>query len=198
MQQEINLFSLLPKEKKSFLTLKLITITYSAFVLILFLNFCSGWWEKHQQRIMADQLNVELNQVQKKLAVMHEQYPMLDSKDMENSLRKLQQELEEKNNIFNLLAKDRRFSNYLLGFAKAATPDLWLVDIEVNLNDKKTLLKGYATKANAIQQFINNITHQSEFSGLNFQVQEVAKVVLNKETLLSFIISTNVNSNNEA
>src|SRR5688572_17093895 len=103
MQQEINLYLWLPQQKKSFLTLKFITVSYSLFILLLALNFCMGLWEKHKEVVMAAALTQELNAVQKRMAEIHTQYPMLDPKDMENSLKKLQQELEDKNNIFNLL-----------------------------------------------------------------------------------------------
>lgn len=198
MLQEINLYLLLPQQKKSYLTLRLMAVSYSIFIFLLAVNFCFELWGKHQTVIAANALNVEANNIQTKLAEIHSQYPMLDPKDMDNSLKMLQQELEEKNNVFNLLSLNRNFSTYLVGIAKAAVSDLWLTDIQVEMKDKDLLLKGYASQSSAIQLFINNLAHQKEFSGLNFQLQDVHKVEVKKEALLNFIISTKVKAENEA
>ncbi len=198
MQQEINLCLLLPQQKKPFLTLQRLTLSYGIFVLLLALHFCFEWWGKHRLRLQVEATTQELNQVEGRLAQIHEQYPMLDLKDMEASLRKLQDELEEKNRIFDLVSGKRIFSSYLLGIAKAAVPDLWLVDIQAEMDEKDLTLKGYAMNSSALQRFINQLTLQTEFSGLNFQLQEVKKEELEKEVVLHFIISTKVSSETQS
>jgi hypothetical protein len=198
MLQEINLYLLLPQEKKSFLTLRLMTLSYSLFIFFLAVNFCFGLWRNHQMVLLINGLNQQVSRIEARLMEIHNQYPMLDPKDMETSLKQLQQELEGKNNIFNLLSRNRNFSTYLVGIAKAAVDNLWLVDIQIEMNDKDLILKGRATQAAAIQNFINKLALQTEFAGLNFQLQDVHKVENPKETGLDFTISTKMKAENEA
>jgi len=190
MLQHINLYLLFPEQKKSFLTLRLMAFSYGAFVLLLALHFCVEWWGKHRETQQVQALTLEVNQVGQRLAQIHQQYPMLDLKDMETSLRHLQEELDEKNRIFNLVFGNQNFSNDLLGVAKAAVSDVWLVDIQATTDDKGLIFKGYALQASAVQEFLNRLALQKEFAGLNFQLQEMKQEELHKEPVLHFIIST--------
>ncbi len=194
MQQEINLYLLLPAEKKMFLSLRRMMIIYGLLLGLVILHFFGELWSTHKEVAHIHQLQQELTQVKNNLAKIQEQYPILDTKDMENSLKKLQAEIEEKNQLLDLLAKNRNFSTYLLGVAKAAVPDLWLVDIEAALENKVLILKGYALQSQAIQQFMKQLASQKELADFHFQLQEVNKTELQKETLLNFIISTKVGS----
>jgi|GEM_PF-4218522 len=198
MQQEINLYPLLPQRQKSFLTLRLLIMAYSSLLVLLFIQCCFEYWGMRQQKVIITNLVQERNQIQQRKEAIHAEYPMLDPKDMENSLKKLQQGLTEKNTVFNLLTQDKKFSNYLMGVAKAAVNDLWLNGLRVDIGDRNLVLKGVATKAEAIQMFINKLGLQTEFAELNFQLQDVHKVEIKKEVLLNFIISTKVKAENEA
>src|SRR5689334_4742412 len=137
MLQEINLYLLFPEQKKSFLTLRLMAFAYGIFVVFLALHFCIELWGKHRETLQVEALTQDTNQVGQKLTQIHQQYPMLDLKDMEASLHRLQEELDEKNRIFNLVSSSQNFSKDLAGVAKAAGPDLWLVDIQASVDDKR-------------------------------------------------------------
>lgn len=193
MQQKINLYTLLPRIKKSFLNLKVMAVSYGIFLLVLVLNFCFESWTQHKQVVVGRQLQMQLNNVQSRLAEIKVHYPMLDPNDMENSVKKLQQEFNEKNSVFGMLVQNKNFSTYLVGIAKAAADGVWLVDIQAAMNEQNIALHGYASSASAIQDFLSNLQQQKEFSGIFFQLQEVVNTDLNKEKLLSFTISTKVN-----
>ncbi len=194
MQQEINLYLLLPAQKKSVLTFQRMVLAYGIFFVLLVLHFIGDLWEEHKERIQVDNTTLALSQVERSLDQIHAQYPMLDLKDMESSLKILQGELEQKNSVFNLLSQNQNFSTYLLGVARAAVPNLWLLDIQVEMGPRDLTLKGYALDSNAIQQFMNQLTLQKEFSGLNFQLREVNKAQLHQDVLYAFTISSKVNS----
>jgi len=193
MQQEINLYVLLPHEKKSFLSIKMLTLSYSIFMIILMLNFCFSLWVKHKQMVRADEITKELQGLEQRLAEVNTQYPMIDWSDAENSIVKLKHEIKEENKVLRLLSKDRSFSNYLTGIAKAAVPDMWLVNIQMNLKEEHIVLNGYASQSAAVQNFINNLVIQKEFSDMHFQLQQLSKAELNTETVFNFIISTEEN-----
>lgn len=196
MQQEINLYLLLPAQKRNFLTLKNMAIFYGIFLAFLVLQFMVEFWERHKELVQFNNTNLELKQVEQSLGKIHAQYPMLDVQDLGASLKKLQQELQQKNSVFNLLSPNRIFSIYLLGIAKAAVPDLWLRDIQVEMGSRDLTVKGYALDSNAIQQFMDHLALQQEFAGLHFQLKEVVKTELQKENLFDFTISTQVSSEN--
>lgn len=194
MLQEINLYPLLPHKQKAFLTLKRMAVSYSIFLGLLICSFAFQLWGKHNQVLAKDELNRQLAKVHQRTAEIKNQYPMLDPNDMENSVKKLQQELEEKSNIIDLLSHKQNFSSYLLGVAKAAVQGMWLVNIQIAFSDDKVSLDGYASQSSAVQDFMNSLAVQQEFSGIHFQLQEVAKVEKTTDPLLKFIISTKANA----
>ncbi len=197
MQQEINFCLLLPEQKKAFLTMRRLLTASVFFIFLLIFQLCLDYWGRHKDALQLNALNQDLTQVERSLALIHERYPMLDPLDLESSLKKLQSEVEEENTLFDLLAAKRNFSSCLLGIAKAAVPDLWLLDIKMEMKRKYLMLSGYAMQAKAIETFMSNLQAQTEFSGLHFILQEMLKTELEKEPVLHFIITTQVNSENK-
>ena len=194
MLQEINLYPLLPQQQKSFLTLKLMAVSYSIFLLFLALSFCFELWGHHEEQVKQVELKQQLTRIHERLAQIKNQYPMLDPNDMESSVKKLQEELAAKHNIVNLLSHNQTFSAYLLGIAKAAASGMWLVDIQLSFNEGRVSLDGYAVYSSAVEAFMNQLSLQKEFTGLNFQLQEVTSVEDKdskepKESLLKFTIA---------
>ena len=192
MRQDINLYLLLPQSKKPFLTFKKIKIAYISLLFLLIMNFCSGWWHKHQQNLQIRNLTAQQEKLQANMIKLTKRYPRLDLGDIEKSVKQLQLEVGKKNNVFNMLENTTHFSNFLTGLAKSAVTGVWLVNITADSDDQKIELKGYALKTEVIQAFINNLQKQSEFSPMLFQLQEVTKAEVNKEVLLNFTISTKV------
>lgn len=197
MQQEINLCLLLPEQKKSFLKVKFFASVYAIFLGLLIVQVFFEYWGKHREMVALESLNQELTQVDRKLALMHERYPMLDAKDLESSLKKLQAELREENRLFSLLAANRNFSNYLLGLAKTAVPELWLVNIQMSMLKQNLTLEGYAMQTKAIEAFMNHLKAQKEFAGQHFELREMRQAELEHEAVLHFIISTREDNENQ-
>ena len=78
MQQQINLYRLLPREDKLRFTKKTLVICYSVFFFLLLTNFFYLEWSNYRLANNLTQKNSELSNRQQQLISLTQQYPLLD------------------------------------------------------------------------------------------------------------------------
>jgi hypothetical protein len=192
MLQQINLFQVLPQPKKSLLTLRRLSLWYGIFTAMLALNFIFELWDEHKLAKTNVALNAQMDQIQQHLTSIKAQYPMIDTTDIQASVKKLETEFNEKNQVVALLSKTANFSTYLTGLAKSTVSDLWLTKIHITVSEHDIILVGLALNTPAVQNFMNALAHQKEFKSFNFQLQALAEVKHHTPTLWTFTISNKV------
>ena len=174
MLQQINLYRLLPKDRFS-LSLEKMAIFYGLFLVIMLLNSSVNFYEKYQKSTELNEINSKLAIEKESLKLLVAQYPILNPNDLETSLKKLQGDLDVKSKMVSVVSQDAGFSEILTAIANAAQPGAWLTEMTFTYREGHMNLKGLATNALAIQEFLENIKKQPGLAHIPFELQSFGK-----------------------
>lgn len=181
MRQEINLYPYLPKKSTALITPNRLLIIYLIFTSILFLDSSYTVWKIYQRSHVLRGLTATLAHEQDKLVSIVKQYPLIDPKDMENSMHLLQQELTSKTKIVSMLARDVNFADWLKAFAQINVPYVWLTQIVITEGGDHIVLRGQVMQSDVINRYVSELSRQSIFSHLALTIEEVTKAADTKE-----------------
>jgi hypothetical protein len=190
MLQQINLYNVLPRPAKPWVTKKMLFIFYSLFLIILFLKWGNLLWEKHQLVKEYEKENVLLADAQKQFKHLIAQYPTVDTTNIKNIGESLHAELINELKILSMLAKSSVFAAYMQGLAQTSTDGIWLTEISFSANEPRVALKGNAVRPQLVQAFLEQLIQQPVFANIPFKITELTQITLDKNTVFTFDIST--------
>lgn len=197
MQQDINLYSLLPKKQKSYFTWGRLGLIYVFFILLMFLQFFHALSEKNRLVQESQQAAFSLKNIKQQLQKLIVQYPSIDTKNIQTIADSMHAELKNELKIIQLLMQSSKFSAYMRGLAAASVPDAWLTAITFAAKEPHITLQGNALQAVAAQNYLDQLTQQPVFISLSFKLNDLAQNTLNKSAVFTFNISTKAQSQNE-
>jgi hypothetical protein len=174
--QQINLYALLPKKVRSPLSAKIVGSSYAAFAILLILIYFTTAWKKHELLRQYNQLNSQVLTLQQQLNALTQQYPVSDALNLKNEVQKLQQQVENKSKIINLLTLHADFSTYLLGLANISVPDLWMTEITFDHTEQKIDLKGFCVHSEQVEELLSQLAQQAAFPAMQFQLQNISEI----------------------
>jgi Tfp pilus assembly protein PilN len=170
--QQINLYQYLQKPDRSPLSAKTVLLSYGLFLLLLLICYFYGLIQAHHQAVAFNQATSDLNQSRQHLVTLVEKYPQFN----------LDSQILNANQACQV-----RFSRYLTGLASVAVPGVWLTEITIS-ESMQLMLKGHALKAEAVQQYMNQLNSHHHFLGKDFALQELTEAEETK--LLDFSVVT--------
>lgn len=182
MMQQVNFYSLLPKPAKYQLTPTLAIQAVAGFAILLVVfylfNLLIYFWQTHtltqlqkQQKQMQQQLievtkDYELNSKTKPILWQNQQLSA-EIKVKQATLEKLQQMAP---------MGPTGYTSYLLAFANAIVPGVWLTDIYIDHKNQIIELSGKANANAAIMQFIQNLDKETILNGRTFSAFHLENV----------------------
>lgn len=196
MQQQINLYLLLPKKSQFQINLRSIIFIYVACLgLLLALGSYESWYNRHLTK-QIDALSQEIAQTQQRLAVISAQYSTLDAKEIQKTIDKLKLEIHSKENAINILLPLAGAPAYMTALAQAAIPNVWLAEFNFNMVEGGANLKGNALKATQPKEFMEQLQQQSVFSKMRFELRELSEAQADKDqkAIVNFYITTKAKS----
>lgn len=170
MQQQINLYNLLPKKTVSKLTRKNVLLSYGAFLLLLFIFHFILIWQKHTLVNHLATLKNEVTLHQQQLTLLMQEYPVSETDSLKKMILQLQEEYASKAGLIDLLSPYANFSAYLTGLGNAIVTGVWLTEIHFDRGETKIFLKGYTLDPALLEQFHHQLTMQPIFSNLSFEL----------------------------
>jgi hypothetical protein len=194
MLQQINLYNLLPHQTKSWFTWKKLYAIYGLFILLLIFKWGNALWERHQLTKDLDHEVTLFADTQQRFKKLMTRYPTIDTKNLQTLGESLRTELMNELTIVKLLSQSSKFSAYLLGLALATTDGAWLTDISFSANEPHIILKGNALQPEIVQQFLDQLIRQPVFIESPFRISDLTQVILGKDILFSFNITTKTKS----
>lgn len=195
MKQQINLYQHLPIQSKYRLSLKMILIAYGVFLSLLFGDYSFSVWHKHKQILELADLNAQLNQERIRFADINAQYPLVNSKDLDNSIKKLNEQLIFRIKLYAMLSRNMGFSGYLIKMGNAILPRVWLTEIFISEIDQNINIKGNALHATEIQNFLENVENEKVFAGLTLSLQELSQFKANNQESMDYYAFFAINNN---
>lgn len=189
MQQQVNLYSFLPVERKWHFTKEMLGICYAILFLLLIINYLFDLKHHHVLVRQAEQSAQAVANLQRHMAILVKKYPTINLADLTGSLKKLQDELNNQQQMQDALNINAKFSSYLLALSQAALPTIWLSEINFSKSEQTIRLRGHALQASALQTFINRLAHQSVFAQQEFKIEDLTEVVVDKNTIVDFVIT---------
>jgi hypothetical protein len=197
MQQDINLYKLLPKKQKSLFTWGRLGLVYVFFIFLILLQFFYVYSEKNRLEKEHQQAELSLEKTKQEIHTLLAQYPSIDTKNIQTIADSMRAELKNELKIIQLLNQSSKFSVYLQGLAAASVPNVWLTNITFAAKEPHIILQGNALQALLAQQYLDQLTHQSVFTTLPFKINDLTQATLNKSAIFTFNISTKTYSPNE-
>lgn len=188
MQQQINLYQLIPGRQKLDFNSKQFIIGCSIFILILLLNTLFAIWQKHKSQTMLTELTTKSSEAKQELLKLMVKYPALNPQDLDASMNKLQEEIDAKTKMMLLLSQGIGFSKNLTALAAASVPGLWLSEILISEGGTNISLQGQARESAAIQLFLTALAQQPAFINNSLKLQSMTKT--NESPYLNFLIAT--------
>jgi len=175
MLQQINFYNLLPKKSGFQLSRQWVLSIYSVFVLLLI--FIYGVELRQKQHLLPQYtlLHNQMSVLQQQLLSLTQQYPVSDAIILKNTVHELQQKLLSKSKMLNLLTSKINFSAYLLGFAAVNVQGIWLTEIVFNNAEQKIDLKGFALQSELIEKLLDQLSKETAFSTVKFEVQNITE-----------------------
>lgn len=192
MPQQINLYQFLPKMAKPKLNLQIMLFICGIFFLFLMIPFFMHLWEKHNKLKYLNQLSLKTQTEQVRLAEFVKKYSIANPKDLETSVKYLQQELQANKKILNALLVENKFSAYLKAFSESITPDVWLTQMIFVEGGEQISVRGNALLAASVQQFLNRLQSNIVFTNKPLEIKELQKMASQDKTkqYFNFNIST--------
>lgn len=197
MQQDINLYKLLPKKQKTLFTWGRLGLFYIFFIFCIFLQFVYALLENHHLSKEFQEADISLNNTKQHFQQLIAQYPSIDTKNIQTVADSLRAELNNELKIVQLLNQSSKFSTYMQGLAEAAVPNVWLTTITFAAKEPHIILQGNALEALSAQQYLDQLMHQSVFNTLPFKINDLTQATINKSAIFTFNMSTKTQSKNE-
>ncbi|MBV8802167.1 MAG: PilN domain-containing protein [Gammaproteobacteria bacterium] len=197
MQQDINLYKLLPKKQKPLFTWGRLGFIYIFFVFLIFLQFIFAILEKNHLVKEHQQAESKLENTKQQFHKLIAQYPSINTKNIQTIANSMREELKNELKIIQLLMQSSTFSAYFQGLAAAAVPNVWLTTISFAAKEPHIVLQGNALEALSAQQYLDQLARQSIFINLPFKINDLTQTTLNKSPVFTFNISTKTQTQNE-
>jgi hypothetical protein len=194
MQQNINLYQLLPKKVKSRFTWNTLGFVYGAFIFLLMIQFVHALLEEHRLTKEYGKAIISLDYTKQRFQKLIAQYPSIDTKNIQTIADSMRAELNNELKIIQLLTGSSKFSFYLQGLSEATVPNVWLTDILFATKEPYIVLQGNALQALFAQQYLDQLMQQSIFNALPFRINELKESILNKSAIFTFNMSTKMKS----
>ena len=176
MTQQVNFYRLLPEENKLKFSNERLLITYGIFIVLLCINSAHSFWSNHKKSNKLAVLQQQLDEKTKILTNLTKEYPLLDPKDLQNSMQQLQKGLAEKGKVFSSLTREFSIPQLFSSLASTNVPALWLTEITVLKDGELISIKGQTSQTSMIQQFLDQIEKESIFKDKRLKVVEESSV----------------------
>lgn len=194
MQQEINLYKLLPRKTQSAFTWGMLYAVYGIFIIVLVLKWFDALWQKHKLIKEYQQEVVLLTEAQQKFQKLIKHYPTIDTKNIQTLGDSLRAELANELKIVTLLSQSSKFVHYMQALAEASTQNVWLTDILFSAALPNVVLKGYALQPQSAQQLLDQLGRQPVFTQLPLKISDLNQAVVDQNTIFTFNITTKLKS----
>lgn len=194
MQQQINLYQPIDSVKEEPFTATMM-LTILALTLVLMLAFYGVLYSKKagleaEIKTLKQQNEQTLIVVQKLEATVNK---LTDAKKEQQQLDYLKKIYASKQNALNELSTMAKgnsvgVSGYFSALARKDIEPIWFSDIDVYSGGQQVLLKGRATDARAIPQFVALLKQEPVFNGVSFRVFNAQRN--DTDTTLDFVLKT--------
>lgn len=194
--QQVNLYTEAFRPQVIVLSLPHMLLGSLAFVLVLVLM--TFWMHSSQA-----QLRAEADSTQQKLTALQttlrEQTILLSGMKIDESMvrhnERLRAQLEGQSTLLSMLAsitisESERFSDYMIGLARHTENDVWLTHFRIDQGGEALLLEGHTSHAKAVPEYLERLSQENVFSGMNFSQFEVSKPQA-QDRFLTFTLKTN-------
>lgn len=169
MNQSVNLLNALPKKVVIKLPAKLIFKCWVGFLVLLLLAYGLGYWQKSRVSNKLAQAKKAERVLSKQLIQLAQKLPNASSlKSKEDVALHLAKEIESKAQLVAILKRKANinllgFSAYLEALGKAIPSTVWLTNISFSRGGEAILLKGKATNANGVFNFMSQLDEDSVY-----------------------------------
>lgn len=197
MNQQINLYQpMFRKQKVLFSAMTMLQV--GVFFLLVFSSiymYQSNKLKPYKKQLIV--VNKELIELGSQVAILGGSKTQSKSKLLENEIRKLTQELAQRERVFNVLSSKTfgnasGFSSYLEAFAKGHVQGTWLTAVKINQGGTLLGLEGKTLASELIPRYIQKLAEEESLHGSSFNVMEIAKVETDEgSSEINFSISTN-------
>ncbi|MEX2517388.1 MAG: PilN domain-containing protein [Gammaproteobacteria bacterium] len=181
MNQQINLYQpMFRKQEKVFSAVTMLQIT-GFIVLVLAAIYGYSLYSLQPFKSELAKIDSEHNKLEQQLSRLEAQAPAnVKSQLLEDEVRQLTQELEQKQRVQEMLTSGRYgnrdgFSGLLEGLARQHVSGLWLTQVRVTSGGTQLMMSGKANSAELIPIYIQKLAAETAFAKLSFNVLQISR-----------------------
>ncbi len=175
-QQEINLYNIIvePEAPPTALSWKRMWLCQIAcvifFILLSLANYFSAYRLNHHKL----QLAAQAETLQQQFYKIKNTYPSIFfSRDVEESIHKLGQEMIAREKILQKIANHGLFSNSLVALSTIIPTNVWLTMISIDKSGDEITLKGNSNDSTSLQSFLSALNNAPIFSNYALSVNNI-------------------------
>lgn len=196
MKQSVNLVLALPVKEKLKLPASMMAKIWLAFVVILLIVYGWGHWQLSGVEAKAASYDKKQQSASQELIALSKKYSDDALKAQQDQALVLAKQIERKNELVAILdlkeaVNVRGFSSYLVGFAKLATPKIWLTSFEFSNGGDRILVSGNAVKADDVFQYMGQLDESKAFEGHQLKLYRMSSAKKEQSGPLFFELGTN-------
>lgn len=191
MTQRINLYNKIEIKRKFPLTLQGIAIIYLAFSFLLVIDFINYMWTSTSLKNQQEQLLSDNNAAKSKLANIKQEFPTLDTSNLDKSLVDLRENIEKQSNAIHALSYEGTFSKYMIDLSRIHPPGIWLTEISLSYLNKIVSLQGESLRPGLTDNYVNTLNKYAiVFPNAKYQLRDLKEKIDGKNKYYEFFILT--------
>jgi len=202
MNQQINLYQpMFRRQEKVFSALTMLQ-TISLFLVVLGIIYFYGQYQLKPLQEQVRKLSRDTASLQAQVSKYRKQAPPANrSKLLGNEIARLQQELDQRRRIRDILAhreigNSTGFSGYMEALARQHVQGTWLTGVEIDNGGKSLSLHGKTLASELVPRYIQRLGSEQILAGISFNAMDLERPPEQKAQLiagnvpLNFKIST--------
>jgi len=187
MNQQINLYQpMFRRQEKVFSALTMLQ-TISLFLVVLGIIYFYGQYQLKPLQEQARKLNRDTASLQAHVNKYRKQVPPANrSKLLENEIARLQQELDQRRRIRDILVHQEignstGFSEYMEALARQHVQGTWLTGVDIDNGGKSLSLHGKTLASELVPRYIQRLGSEQILAGISFNAMDLQRPPEQKE-----------------
>lgn len=179
--QQINLYQpIFRKQKKVFSSVAMLQVV-GVVLLLLVAIYAYSWWQLQPFEQEIARATSEREKLTQQIATMQTKVAAnKKSQLLEDELKRVSRELANKRKVINAISSGQfgnrsGFSTIWEGLARQHVSGLWLTHIRIKNGGRNLLLSGKTLSAELVPIYIQKLSTEAAFSGMSFNVLEMAR-----------------------
>jgi Tfp pilus assembly protein PilN len=133
-----------------------------------------SYWQVRQLRAEVLRTDQQFAGLQKRLEEITRQFgERVQSKDLQNRVQRLQEQLAEKQRLQQLLQtaqfNTQGFADYFAAFARQHLPGVWITGLEITGAAEQLILTGRSTDPELVPRYLQRLSAESRLRGIEFR-----------------------------